>query len=235
MNEESGRATRVSNSRDAQAQSSGDTTQPSFGRQGEVSADDQGSSTRSQSAVRQKAFFTSVDASLLGLGSQMMSEGAAGVLLGYGLDYRLGTKNRWIVVGSIAGIAVAMVTVFRLALKKPPPRPSRPGWRPKTPATGGTKMGGTKMGEAKMGEAKMGEAKMGEARTEGTASKADKSQAQNVRRSSEQSGANAHSENSETRGQNRAGQDLGGTDGGTDGGTNGGTDGGPDGGPHHAG
>jgi F0F1-type ATP synthase assembly protein I len=222
MNDESGRATRVSNSRDAQAQSSGDTTQPSLERQGDVSADDQVSSTRSQSAVRQKAFFTSVDASLLGLGSQMMSEVAAGVLLGYGLDYLLGTKNRWIVVGSIAGIAVAMVTVFRLALKKPPPRPSRPGWRPKTPATGGTKMGGTKMGEAKMGEAKMGEA-----RTEGTASKADKSQAQNVRRSSEQSGANAHSENSETRGQNRAGQDLGGTDGGTDGG--------PDGGPHHAG
>ena len=221
MNDESGRATRVSNSRDAQAQSSGDTTQPSLERQGDVSADDQVSSTRSQSAVRQKAFFTSVDASLLGLGSQMMSEVAAGVLLGYGLDYLLGTKNRWIVVGSIAGIAVAMVTVFRLALKKPPPRPSRPGWRPKTPATGGTKMGGTKMGEAKMGEA----------RTEGTASKADKSQAQNVRRSSEQSGANAHSENSETRGQNRAGQDLGGTDGGT----NGGTDGGPDGGPHHAG
>ena len=202
MNDESGRATRVSNSRDAQAQSSGDTTQPSLERQGDVSADDQVLSTRSQSAVRQKAFFTSVDASLLGLGSQMMSEVAAGVLLGYGLDYLLGTKNRWIVVGSIAGIAVAMVTVFRLALKKPPPRPSRPGWRPKTPATGGTT-------------------------TEGTASKADESKAQNVRRSSEQSGANAHSENSETRGQNRAGQDLGGTDGGTDGG--------PDGGPHHAG
>jgi F0F1-type ATP synthase assembly protein I len=202
MNDESGRATRVSNSRDAQAQSSGDTTQPSLGRQGEVSAGDQVSSTRSQSAVRQKAFFTSVDASLLGLGSQMMSEVAAGVLLGYGLDYLLGTKNRWIVVGSIAGIAVAMVTVFRLALKKPPPRPSRPGWRPKTPVTG-------------------------ETTTEGTASKSDESHAQSGLRSSEESGANAHSENSETRGQNRAGQDLGGTDGGTDGG--------PDGGPHHAG
>ncbi len=168
-----------------------------------MSADDQGSSTRSQSAVRQKAFFTSVDASLLGLGSQMMSEVAAGVLLGYGLDYLLGTKNRWIVVGSIAGIAVAMVTVFRLALKKPPPRPSRPGWRPKTPA--------------------MGEAKMGEAKTDGTASSADKSHAQNVLGSSEQSGASAHSENSETRGQNRAGQDLKRPDGG------------PDGGPDHAG
>ena len=168
---------------------------------------------RSQSAVRQKAFFTSVDASLLGLGSQMMSEVAAGVLLGYGLDYLLGTKNRWIVVGSIAGIAVAMVTVFRLALKKPPPRPSRPGWRPKTPA----------LGETKMAETKMGEAKMGEARTEGTASKADKSQAQNVLGSSEQSGANAHSEDSETRGQNHAGRDLQGPDGG------------PDGGPNHAG
>lgn len=168
-------------------------TEPSLGRQGDVPAGDQVLSTRTQSAARQKAFFTSVDASLLGLGSQMMSEVAAGVLLGYGLDYLLGTKNRWIVVGSIAGIAVAMVTVFRLALKKPPPRPARPGWRPKTPATG---------------EAKMGEAKMGEARTEGTASEADKSQAQNVLGSSEQSGANAHSENSEPRGQNRAGQGL---------------------------
>ena len=62
----------------------------------------------------------------------MMSEVVAGVLLGYGLDYLLGTKNRWIVVGSIAGIAVAMVTVFRLALKQQPQRPSRPGARHNT-------------------------------------------------------------------------------------------------------
>ena len=59
----------------------------------------------------------------------MMSEVAAGVLLGLGLDYIFGTKNRWVVVGSIAGVAVAMVTVFRLALKSSPPRRLPPGTR----------------------------------------------------------------------------------------------------------
>ena len=162
-------------------------TEPSLGRQGDVPAGDQVLSTRTQSAARQKAFFTSVDASLLGLGSQMMSEVAAGVLLGYGLDYLLGTKNRWIVVGSIAGIAVAMVTVFRVALKKPPPRPARPGWRPKTPATGGTA-------------------------SDQNASKTDESHAQSGLRSSEESGARARIENSETRGQNHAARDVGGPD-----------------------
>jgi F0F1-type ATP synthase assembly protein I len=79
------------------------------------------------SRIRGKPFFSSVDASLLGIGSQMLSEVAAGVLLGYGLDYLLGTRNRWIVVGSLAGIAVAMVSVFRLALKTQPPRRLPPG------------------------------------------------------------------------------------------------------------
>jgi hypothetical protein len=82
------------------------------------------------SRIRGKPFFSSVDASLLGIGSQMLSEVAAGVLLGYGLDYLLGTKNRWIVVGSIAGIVVAMMSVFRLALKTQPPRRQPPGTRP---------------------------------------------------------------------------------------------------------
>jgi hypothetical protein len=81
------------------------------------------------SRIRGKPFFSSVDASLLGIGSQMLSEVAAGVLLGYGLDYLLGTKNRWIVVGSIAGIVVAMMSVFRLALKTQPPRRQPPGTR----------------------------------------------------------------------------------------------------------
>lgn len=49
----------------------------------------------------------------------MLSEVVAGVLLGYGLDYMLGTSKRWVVVGAIAGVAVSMVTVFRVALRKP--------------------------------------------------------------------------------------------------------------------
>jgi len=72
-------------------------------------------------------FFSSVDASTLGLGSQMLSEVVAGVLLGYGLDYLLGTRNRWIVVGSIAGVAVAMITVVRVAMRPQTPRRRPPG------------------------------------------------------------------------------------------------------------
>lgn len=49
----------------------------------------------------------------------MLSEVVAGVLLGYGLDYMLGTSKRWVVVGAIAGVAVSMVTVFRVALRPP--------------------------------------------------------------------------------------------------------------------
>lgn len=59
----------------------------------------------------------STDASLLGLGAQMLSEVAAGVLLGLAADYLLGTHNRWIVVGSIAGVAVAMWTVIRTTIR----------------------------------------------------------------------------------------------------------------------
>lgn len=62
-------------------------------------------------------FLQSADASLLGLGTQMLSEVAAGVLLGLGADYMLGTKNRWIVVGSIVGVVVAMWTVVRVAMR----------------------------------------------------------------------------------------------------------------------
>jgi F0F1-type ATP synthase assembly protein I len=73
-------------------------------------------------------FFRSTDASLLGLGTQMLSEVAAGVLLGLGADYLAGTKNRWVVVGSIAGVVVAMWTVVRVAMRlqttrREPPRP----------------------------------------------------------------------------------------------------------------
>ena len=76
-------------------------------------------------------FLQSVDASLLGLGTQMLSEVAAGVLLGLAADYMLGTKNRWVVVGSIAGVIVSMWTVVRVAMRlqttrrQPPKRADR--------------------------------------------------------------------------------------------------------------
>lgn len=57
------------------------------------------------------------DASLLGLGTQMLSEVAAGILLGLAADHLLGTTNRWIVVGSIVGVVVAMWTVIRTAIR----------------------------------------------------------------------------------------------------------------------
>ena len=63
---------------------------------------------------------------MLGLGSQMMSEVVAGVLLGYGVDYLLGTKNRWIVVGAIVGVVVAMVTVIKFAMRAQRPQ-RKPG------------------------------------------------------------------------------------------------------------
>lgn len=71
-------------------------------------------------------FLQSVDASLIGLGTQMLSEVAAGVLLGIAADYMLGTKNRWVVVGSIAGVIVAMWTVVRLAIRMQTPRRQPP-------------------------------------------------------------------------------------------------------------
>ena len=72
-------------------------------------------------------FLQSVDASLIGLGTQMLSEVAAGVLLGLAADYMLGTKNRWVVVGSIMGVVVAMWTVVRVAMRLQAPRRPAPG------------------------------------------------------------------------------------------------------------
>ena len=57
------------------------------------------------------------DASLLGLGTQMLSEVAAGILLGLGADYMMGTYNRWIVVGAIGGVVVSMWTVIRTTMR----------------------------------------------------------------------------------------------------------------------
>jgi F0F1-type ATP synthase assembly protein I len=54
---------------------------------------------------------------LIGLGMQVTSEVAAGVLLGIGVDYLLGTRNRWVVVGALVGVAVAMWTMIRTAMR----------------------------------------------------------------------------------------------------------------------
>lgn len=73
------------------------------------------------------------DASLLGLGTQMLSEVAAGILLGLGVDYMLGTEKRWLVVGSIVGVIVAMWTVIRTTIrlgKQSQPRASPPASQP---------------------------------------------------------------------------------------------------------
>ncbi|MEY2716861.1 MAG: putative F0F1-ATPase subunit Ca2+/Mg2+ transporter [Planctomycetota bacterium] len=78
-------------------------------------------------------FLQSVDASLIGLGTQMLSEVAAGVLLGLAADYLLGTKNRWVVVGSITGVVVAMWTVIRVAMRLQAPRRQAPGSKPAQP------------------------------------------------------------------------------------------------------
>jgi F0F1-type ATP synthase assembly protein I len=56
------------------------------------------------------------DASMMGLGTQIFSEVIAGVVLGLGTDYLLGTKGRWVVVGAIVGVCVAMWTMIRIAL-----------------------------------------------------------------------------------------------------------------------
>ena len=57
----------------------------------------------------------------------MVSEVVAGVLIGIGVDYMLDTKGRWVVVGSIGGVIVAMWTIVRVAMRlQAQPRPSLP-------------------------------------------------------------------------------------------------------------
>lgn len=63
------------------------------------------------------SFLSGADAGLIGLGMQVTSEVAAGVLLGIGVDYLLGTRNRWVVVGAILGVVVAMWTMIRTAMR----------------------------------------------------------------------------------------------------------------------
>ncbi len=50
----------------------------------------------------------------------MLSEVGAGVLLGLGADYMLETKGRWVTVGALTGVAVAMYSIFRMAMKLSP-------------------------------------------------------------------------------------------------------------------
>ncbi|MFM7134718.1 MAG: AtpZ/AtpI family protein [Planctomycetota bacterium] len=62
-------------------------------------------------------FLSGTDASLVGLGMQVASEVAAGVLLGLGADHLLGTERRWLIVGSLVGVLVAMWTLIRTAMR----------------------------------------------------------------------------------------------------------------------
>jgi F0F1-type ATP synthase assembly protein I len=111
-----------------------DESRPTSDRASETGAPSRVPAPASDRAPRSRAFFSSFDASMLGLGSQMLSEVVAGVILGFGIDYMLGTRNRWIVVGSIAGVVVAMVTVFRIALRPQTPRRQAPGQKPAPPS-----------------------------------------------------------------------------------------------------
>ncbi|MSR42352.1 MAG: AtpZ/AtpI family protein [Phycisphaerales bacterium] len=61
--------------------------------------------------------FANADASLFSLGTQIMSEVIAGAALGWGADALFGTNRRWIVVGAIVGVIVAMLTIARTAIK----------------------------------------------------------------------------------------------------------------------
>ena len=45
----------------------------------------------------------------------MSSEAAAGALIGWLLDWWLGTGTLWLTIGGVAGIAVGMTTFIRMA------------------------------------------------------------------------------------------------------------------------
>ena len=54
---------------------------------------------------------------LTGLAFMMSSEVAAGAGIGWLIDNWLGTANRWLTIGGIAGIAVGMTSFIRGALQ----------------------------------------------------------------------------------------------------------------------
>jgi F0F1-type ATP synthase assembly protein I len=53
---------------------------------------------------------------LAGMGFTLASEIAAGALIGWLVDSLAGTRSRWIVVGTIAGVVVGLFTFIRQAL-----------------------------------------------------------------------------------------------------------------------
>jgi ATP synthase protein I len=55
---------------------------------------------------------------LLGLGTELATTLALGVLLGYGADRWLGTAPWLLVTGSILGMATALINFFRKVLPK---------------------------------------------------------------------------------------------------------------------
>ncbi len=54
---------------------------------------------------------------MAGIGFEVSSEVAAGALIGWGIDYWLGSQPNGLLTGSIIGIAVAMWTLIHRTLK----------------------------------------------------------------------------------------------------------------------
>jgi F0F1-type ATP synthase assembly protein I len=66
---------------------------------------------------RSAGILTGSDASMLGIGMQMLSEVVAGILLGLALHHFFGLSKLWIVFGGVFGVVVAMWTVIRFAIR----------------------------------------------------------------------------------------------------------------------
>lgn len=54
----------------------------------------------------------------MGVATTFASEVAGGLILGWGVDWLLGVKMRWIVVGGIVGLIVGLVNFIRGALRE---------------------------------------------------------------------------------------------------------------------
>lgn len=53
---------------------------------------------------------------LSGLGFTMASEIVAGLLIGWLIDTVVGTKDTWIIVGTITGLIIALVSAIKIGL-----------------------------------------------------------------------------------------------------------------------
>ncbi len=53
---------------------------------------------------------------LSGLGFTMASEIVAGLLIGWLIDVVTGTKDTWIIVGTVLGLIIAMVSAIKIAV-----------------------------------------------------------------------------------------------------------------------